>query len=241
MSLATWPTAARVLSRSGPREATVQLGGHGGARWPLGRAPCPPRTLCLAGEGRGRRRGVRRAGTRAHVGSHEHRAVGGELLADDVRDEHDALVIEVDALDGRKRLGARGNGGLDSGHQRLKELVGQAEANHRRSLDGLLQRWLGDHVRCELGSLEVLDVLVGLVDDLGERLAVDHLLVHVHGHRGVKLGLLERIPAQDAHERRAKVARADHGDLLLASGGVHARGMARNSGNLAMHRSENRG
>ena len=126
------------------------------------------------------------------------KAVGGELLADDVRDEHDALVIEVDALDGRERLGARGDGGLNSGHQRLEELVGEAEANHRRSLDGLLQRRLSDDVRRELGTLEVLDVLIGLVDDLGERLAVDHLLVHVHRHLGVKgLGQIGRASCRE--------------------------------------------
>jgi len=167
MSLATWATAARGLSRSGPREATVSLGGHGGARSPLGRArlapsashplprtlclapsashplprtlclapsasqPLPrtlclapsashplPRTLCLAGEGEGRGRtvacGVRRvgAGTRAHVGSHEHRAVGGELLADDVRDEHDACDARRTAWEGRRGGRGRGRGSV---------------------------------------------------------------------------------------------------------------------------------
>ena len=49
------------------------------------------------------------AGTRAHVGSHEHRAVGGELLADNVRDEHDACDARRTAWEGRRR-GQRGVG-----------------------------------------------------------------------------------------------------------------------------------
>mmetsp|Transcript_53320 Transcript_53320/g.157744 ORF Transcript_53320/g.157744 Transcript_53320/m.157744 type:complete len:301 (+) Transcript_53320:134-1036(+) len=53
------------------------------------------------------------------VRAHEHRAIGAQLLADDIGDEHDAVLVKVNALDGREALGARGSGRLDGGHHRL--------------------------------------------------------------------------------------------------------------------------
>mmetsp|Transcript_8626 Transcript_8626/g.20669 ORF Transcript_8626/g.20669 Transcript_8626/m.20669 type:complete len:420 (-) Transcript_8626:18-1277(-) len=148
------------------------------------------------------------------VRAHEHRAIGAQLLADDIGDEHDAVLVKVNALDGREALGARGSGRLDGGHHRLEELVGQAEADHRRARDRRRDVRVGHHVRRELGILQVLDVLVVLVDQLGQRHTVNHLLVHVHLDLIVKDVVAQRVAAKDAHERRAEVARADHGDLL---------------------------
>ena len=110
MSLATWPTAGRRLSRSCPRGATVWVGGDGRAGKPQGRALCPPRGRGAMPERAACR--VRRvgAGPRAHVGSHEHRAVGGELLADDVRDEHDACDARRTAWERRRRGSRRRRG-----------------------------------------------------------------------------------------------------------------------------------
>tara|TARA_B100000524_G_scaffold335900_1_gene225427 strand:- start:218 stop:604 length:387 start_codon:yes stop_codon:yes gene_type:complete len=95
--------------------------------------------------------------------------------------------------------------------------VGKAEAHHRGALDRVGNVGDSDHVLGELGTLQVLDVLVLLVDDLRERHAVDHLLVHVHAHLIVKDGVAQRVLAEDAHKRGAEVARSDHCDLLSPS------------------------
>ena len=53
------------------------------------------------------------------------------------------------------------------------------------------------------------------VDDVGEVLAVDLLLVDPHSHLIVELVAVEHVAADDLGNRRAPIARADNGDLLL--------------------------
>lgn len=59
------------------------------------------------------------------------------------------------------------------------------------------------HIRRQLLAGQVLDVLVRLVDDLGQLLAVDHLLVHVHGDAIVEVRQGLGIGADDLGNCRA--------------------------------------
>ena len=88
----------------------------------------------------------------------------------------------------------------------------KVEADHSGAVEGALNAGVGNNVGREFGTLEVLDVLVRLVDDLRQRLAVDHLLVHVHFDLIVKHVVLHGIAAEDAHERRTEVAPAQMED-----------------------------
>ena len=66
---------------------------------------------------------------------------------------------------------------------------------------------------------QVLDVLVLGVDDVGQVLAVHLLLEDPHVHVVLELIGAEHVAADDLGDRRAPVARADDGDLLLLRGG----------------------
>ena len=87
---------------------------------------------------------------------------------------------------------------------------------------GAAQRWTLScgSVRAETRSLrethrKVLDVLVLSVDYISQVLAVDLLLEHPHADLLFELIRREHIAADNLGDRRAPVARADNGDLLL--------------------------
>jgi hypothetical protein len=67
-------------------------------------------------------------------------------------------------------------------------------------------------------SRQVLDVLVRLVDDLGQLLAVDHLLVDVHRHSLVQMRVLLHIVADDFGNGRTPAKQIQLHELIFACG-----------------------
>lgn len=149
------------------------------------------------------------------VGAHEDGGVAAKLLPDQVGDQHDALVVKVDALDGGERLVVGPEHRLHRLDHGLEELVRGAEDDHGGAARGLGQVGHRDHVGRQRALGQVLDVHVLGVDDVGQVLAVDLLLVHKHAHLVVEGVVPLGVAPEQPHERRAKVARADHRDLLL--------------------------
>lgn len=59
-----------------------------------------------------------------------------------------------------------------------------------------------NHVRWQLVSGQVFHVLVLLIDDFGQLLALDHLLVHVHGNAVAEVRVFRSISTDNFRNRR---------------------------------------
>mmetsp|Transcript_32681 Transcript_32681/g.103636 ORF Transcript_32681/g.103636 Transcript_32681/m.103636 type:complete len:367 (-) Transcript_32681:71-1171(-) len=154
------------------------------------------------------------------VGAHEHRDVVVQELPENVRAETQLAAFELQAtLDEAHGHGtwlwlAHALHGL--GH----ELVRQNPDHHIGVGHRLLHVRLRTDVGGQLDAWEVLDVLLGLVEDLGELpldpAVLDLLLEHPHRDLVVELAVLGSVACNDLRDGASPVAAADDGHLLRA-------------------------
>mmetsp|Transcript_26239 Transcript_26239/g.69568 ORF Transcript_26239/g.69568 Transcript_26239/m.69568 type:complete len:435 (-) Transcript_26239:82-1386(-) len=185
-----------------------------------------------------------------HVGAHQHRhghvPIAGDALLhlrlQKVRDEDGlelAALLELDALDERDADRVLRERALHLRHDRREEVVRDDEDHHRRARHALLDIGARDNVRRERDARQVDDVLVLLVDHLGQRLValvhprlalgwlgaarrahplavlkLDVLLKHPHHHLVIEIGALRGVDTHLGGDGGAPVARTDECDLL---------------------------
>mmetsp|Transcript_31235 Transcript_31235/g.97990 ORF Transcript_31235/g.97990 Transcript_31235/m.97990 type:complete len:324 (+) Transcript_31235:227-1198(+) len=152
------------------------------------------------------------------VGAHENRHVVAQRLPENVGAQAQISALQFQAsLDQADGHGPR----LGRSHlaYRARDELVRDHPDQDVSVRGcLLHVGLCADVGRQLDAREVLDVLLGLVEDLGE-LALDapvlHLLLeHPHGDCVLKLVMPRRVLGDDLRDGAAPVSTPDHRDLL---------------------------
>lgn len=102
------------------------------------------------------------------VGARERTAIDSKDLADGLGEEADASLAHINSLDARNTTGVREDFSFQLLARLHNELMGQIEDKDGTVLDGILQGRIGVQVGREFDPREVLDVLIGCIDDLGQ-------------------------------------------------------------------------
>lgn len=140
--------------------------------------------------------------------------------------------MDLDALDGADGTCSRENSAWDTlelGNHSVEELVGSDKDDESCVLNYILETGGGNEVLGEVDIWEVSLVAVGLVDDLGELLAVDLLLADPHANFGVEVVIAAPgVLSSDLGQGSSPRAGSDDCDLVLATD--EWRGWERNKG-----------
>lgn len=120
------------------------------------------------------------------VGTRQGAAVDAQFPRDVLAQGEALLLGDVEALQARDGSGIGLDVALELVANVFEELVGHVEDNNVGVLGGVHNRGHGDEVLGQLDRGQVLDVLMLLVDDLGQVLAIDLFLMHPHANGGLE-------------------------------------------------------
>ena len=115
--------------------------------------------------------------------------------------------------------------GLDGRHESGQNLMRKDKDEQRGLIACLGQVGDGHDILGQLDARQILDILVLLVDDLGQLalgaiLQLDHLLVHPHGNLRFDVRQTGAVASDEGGDGRAPVAAADDANAIVLLGRV---------------------